>query len=511
MDFNRDNFFKLLQENESQRTEILLLNEKIQYLIRKLFGKSSEKISPDQLDLFLEEFSDLVQEAIEEKAGEGKKQQKRGKKKPLEERIPENLPVERVVIEPEEVLADPDAWEKIGEEVTVELDVNPARIIKREIVRPKYKKKADREQPPVVAPAPARLVENSHASVGLLVYLILGKYCDHLPLYRQSSILKIRYGVEISRKTMGNWMYLVANWLGMIYEAMRAEIRASGYIQVDETPIEYIEPGKGGCAKGQLWAYHAPTLKTVLFEWHPSRASDCLDGMLDGFQGLIQSDGYGAYEGWYNKEEHRDQRGNVVLATCWAHARRKFYEARQYPRSAEVIEEIRKLYLLESALRETPGADRSIARKEQAEPVLENIKAILEQEQPRQLPQGAFGKAISYTLKMWDKLVAYIGHGALEIDNNLTENAIRPTAIGKKNWLFFGSSSSGQTSAILYTVVETCRKLDINPDHYLRETLAALPTMMTPEAASWTPIQWKARRLAKDAPPAPSAERAAIS
>jgi transposase len=162
------------------------------------------------------------------------------------------LPVEEVVIEPEEVLADPEAFKRIGEEVTEELDVVPTKFFKRRIVRPKYVRKADRSLPPVVAPAPKRIIENSYASAGLLTNIVLGKYADHLPLYRQAQINKTRFGVEISRQTMADWMYRLAQMLAMIYEAMREEIRSSTYLQIDETPVRYQNPGSGKCGQGYL-------------------------------------------------------------------------------------------------------------------------------------------------------------------------------------------------------------------------------------------------------------------
>ena len=243
MVFTRKHFDRLVDEgmvlrseNDQLKTENLLLKEKVQFLLKKLFGRSSEKLNPDQMQLALEELRDL-QDALElaenpvEEAQE-KPESQRGKRKPLDAKIPENLPVEIVVIEPDEVKANPELWEKIGEERSEQLDVVPTRFFKVVTLRPKYKKIADRSVAPIVAPAPKRLIENSYASAGLILHIILGKYCDHLPLYRQEQIFKQRFGVEISRKTMGGWMHLMANWLSLIYEALRNEIRASGYIRM---------------------------------------------------------------------------------------------------------------------------------------------------------------------------------------------------------------------------------------------------------------------------------------
>ncbi|VGO21489.1 hypothetical protein SCARR_03563 [Pontiella sulfatireligans] len=498
MVYTRENFNQLLAENASLKSEVNLLQEKVQCLMKKLFGRSSEKLSPDQLELELEELREL-QEALElaetkaELAEEEQKESKRGKRKGLDARIPKDLPTETIIIDPDEVLAHPELYKKIAEVRTEKLDVTPTRFFRTVIIRNKYKKRDDRSIAPLIAPAPKQLIENSYASTGLVLHIILSKYCDHLPLYRQEQIFKQRFGVEISRKTMGGWMYLVAQWLSLIYEALRNEIRASGYIQADETFIKYQDPKKDYCPNGYLWAYHSPG-KGVLFEWYASRAATCLDSMLVDYAGLLQTDGYAGYTSWLNKKSHAKEKAAIIHAACWAHARRKFREVPGNPTAEDIVKRIAKLYRVERKLRNNPDLDPAAYRREHATPVMEGIKTILETERFRQLPQSNFGKAINYTLERWDALNFYLEHGRLEIDNNLVENAIRPTAIGKKNFLFFGSPDSGQTSAVIYSLIETCRKLDINPAVYLREVLTALPTMNQSEAASWTPARWKSNR-----------------
>ena len=504
MDFNRENFSLLLDQHDALRsekeeleTENRLLKEKVQYLLKKLFGRSSEKLSPDQMELLFEELHEL-QEALALAEDQPEEEppateSRRGKRKPLRERVPENLPVEQVVIIPDEVKAEPERYKKIGEEISRELDVVPTRYFIREIVREKFIEVDNREAPPVIAPAPEKLIPGSYASTGLILSIILGKYCDHLPLYRQEQILKIRHGIEISRKTMGNWMYLIADWLTLIYEALRNEIRQSGYMQIDETFIKYQDPEKDHCPNGYLWAYHSPGCG-VLFEWFPCRAAECLDPMLDGYGGYIQTDGYSGYTAWLNDEKHVQERADIIHAACWAHVRRKFVETPGNSNARKIVKLIARLYRTETELREHPELDRAAYRQTHAAGVLEQIKAILDHEQPRQLPQSSFGKAINYALERWEELNHYLEHATLEIDNNLVENAIRPTAIGKKNFLFFGSPDSGQTSAVIYSLIETCRKLGINPADYLRETLEALPTMEQHAAANWTPSRWQATR-----------------
>ena len=199
------------------------------------------------------------------------------------------------------------------------------------------------------------------------------------------------------------------------------------------------------------------------------------------------------YPCWLNKPEHTAEREAIIHAGFWAHARRKFAEASDSI-SRKIVRLIAKLYRIETELREKPELDRSAVRQQKAAPILDNIKTILEREKERQLPKSTLGEAIRYTLTRWKSLTRYLEHSWLEIDNNLVENAIRPTAIGKKNFLFFGSPDSGQTSAVIYSIIETCRKLGINPSDYLHDVLNALPTMSSAEAPDWTPARWKARQ-----------------
>lgn len=488
---------KLAAETQTLQNEIKYLNEKVKYLLKQLFGSKSEKIDPNQLTLLLNgpELPVMNEEALAE-VEEVTPAPRRAKRRPLAERLPDDLPVETVVIEPEEVLAHPEEYKKIGEETLIELDMEPARFFKRQIIRPKYVKLADRQQPPIVAPAPKRIIENSFASAGLLTAILLGKYADHLPLYRQEQIFKVRHGVELSRKTICDWMWSIAYQLAMIYECLRHEIRSSGYIQADETPVAYQAPGNGKCATGYLWTYLSMD-RGALFEWFPSRANDCLTKMLSKFQGQLQSDGYAAYEAFYAKPLNQKLRAGVERAGCWAHARRKFYEARNdSPLAAQVLADIQALYRVESDLRDQPADAglRLATRQRESLPILRKIHDRLKTATASHRPQSLTAKAIFYAVEQWERLEVYTRHGHMEIDNNLVENAIRPTAVGKKNWLFFGSKEAGQTSAIIYSLLESCRRLGINPQEYFLDVLPRLPTMTNQTAALYTPAQWKAAR-----------------
>jgi len=425
MEFTEENFNKQAAQLERKDVEIQQLKQRLDWLLRKIFGRSSEKIDPDQLRFEFGSEAVLPGEPeAEDEVEEVKSTRKRRTRRPM--KLPENLPVVEDIIEPNEVLANPDAFKRIGEESFDQLDFTPATMFIRRTVRPKYVSIEDRELPPVLAPAPKRIIDQSIASPALLLHMVISKYCLHTPLYRQAQDFKRRFGVDLNFRTMSGWMFQLAEMLAQIYEAMRAEMRAQPYLQVDETPIRYINPGNGTCSKGYLWVYNVPHAD-VLFEWHTGRGNECMEKTLGGFDGHIQSDGYGAYETF------RKENPDIKLFCCWAHARRKFFEAREESSfAARTVEEIANLYQVEKTLRKNAALDRRTLRQKESVPVLHRMRLELLSEQPRHLPQSLTRKAINYTLTLWDKLILYAEHSELEIDNNLVENAIRPTAVGKR-------------------------------------------------------------------------------
>ena len=480
----------LIAENERLRAENKLLRDKVDLLVRRVFGSSSEKLDANQLllDLGAGEESGFDEEPA---AGEEPAPAPRKKRAARRDRLPDGLPEERTVIDPPEVAATPEDYRLIGSEETVKLDVEPMRFKKIVIERRKYVRK-DGAGAPVVAPAPEQLIPGSFASASLLARICTGKFADHQPLYRQEQIFA-RENIILSRKTMCGWVWRTANWLRIIYEQLRLELRSAGYLQVDETPIGFLSPGSGKTKTGYLWVYHAPG-KGVLFEWHASRAADCLADMLGDFSGTIQTDGYTAYES-YNGT--RPDGRKLKLGNCWAHARRGFHRAQdESALSKAVLKDIQELYRIEAELREagTGAQQRETRRRTESAPMLAAIKGKLEAHRPHHLPQSLTGKAISYALERWDGLTMYVGNGEMEIDNNLVENAIRPSAIGKKNWLFFGSESGGWQNAVMYTVVQNCRMHGINPEEYLKDVLGRLPHIKADEARELTPAKWLAAR-----------------
>ena len=476
------------------QVEITLLRQKLDALARRIFGVSSEALDPAQLQLLLQ-MPELSAAVAEKPSAPIVVEKARTTRKARTPRLPDNLPVVEEVIDPEPVKAEPQNWRCIGQEVSEQLDYEPGRFLRRRTVRRKYVHRIESEVAPVIAPLPERLRDRSLPAPGLLAHILVGKYCDHLPLYRQEQIYG-RAAVQLPRQSLARWIELAADWLKPIYEHIRTGVMAGGYVQVDETPVDYLEPGHGQTRQGYLWTCSRPGGE-VIYHWQTSRAAACLDKIIPvDFRGTVQCDGYGAYRTFAGN------RGQAVqLAGCWAHVRRKFYEPlEQSPRSAGwIMRQIQNLYRIEASLRDQRAGPKSRAavRAHQSVPIVQRIERALIRfkSSRRYLPQSLLGQAIDYTLGQWPALQVYLADGRVEIDNNLVENAIRPTAIGKKNWLFIGDAEAGERSAIVYTIVENCRCLSIDPYSYLRDVLTRLPRMTNHQVPEVTPAAWlKAQR-----------------
>jgi transposase len=495
----RDARLKLKEEQVEQlQQERTLLEQRIDHLLRQIYGVRSEKVNPDQMQL-------LLQGLHTPGPGEGKgsspeaakapaprlKDPAPGKTQRTPRRLPEHLPVIEEVIVPLAVQADPQAWRRMGEEVTERLDFEPARFFRRRIVRPKYVQREAIDAVPITAPLPPCILERSIATPGLVAQILVAKYVDHLPLYRQQSIYRSRHGVELSRQLMGQWVDVAADWLKPIYRQMHCEVLAQSYVQIDETPVRYLAPGHGKTKTGYFWTVHRPGAD-VIFNWQTSRAAACLETIIPAdFNGVIQCDGYSGYDAFA-----RTHPGEVQLVGCWAHTRRKFFDAREHaPRQAALILQlIQNLYRTEARLRQSRAGprQRALARLVESRPVIERLRRTLLHWKSRQrfLPQSLMGKAIDYALGQWSSLLPYLEDGRLEIDTNLVENAIRPTAVGKKNWLFIGEANAGERSAIIYTIVESCRRRGIDPYAYLRDVLTRLPMATNWQIKDLSPEAW---------------------
>ena len=475
--------------------ENALLREKIHALARRLFGVKSEQLDAAQLRLLLQGLDEPGKAPEPVGAEAPRRSQVPSPPRSRTPRLPNHLPVVEEIILPERVKAAPEQWRRIGEEISERLDYEPAHFLRRRTVRPKYVRRGLLDAVPIIAPLPPVILERGIVAPGLLAQIVVAKYCDHLPLYRQESIYWSRHQVWLPRQTMTEWMGLAADWLKPIYKHIRREILASGYVQVDETPIRYLAPGHGKTKLGYLWTCHAPR-GDVVFHWQTSRAASCLEKIIPvDFCGTIQCDGYEAYDCLAKGRGEK-----ITLAGCLAHVRRKFYNAKETaPKVAGwFLQHFQNLYKLEAQLRQSRAGPRrrQAARANLSRSVLARLHRALVRLKTvrRYLPQSLMGKAIAYALGQWPSLQLFLDDGRLEIDNNLVENAIRPTAIGKKNWLFFGEAEAGERSAILYTIIESCRRRDIDPFAYLRDVFTRLPSMTNWQIKDITPKAWAKSR-----------------
>ncbi len=476
------------------RRENELLRQKIELLIRRVFGSSSERLDRAQLELLLQ--LSASPNITEQEVSPTVVSSSRCSCRQRTLRLPENVPVVEEVIDPEPVKQKPEAWRCIGQEVSEQLDYEPARFLRRRTIRRKYVHRVDVQDAPLIAPLPERLLDRSLPAPSLLAHILVSKYCDHLPLYRQEQIFLQRHRVYLPRQTLARWVELAADWLKPIYEHIRTGVLAGGYVQVDETPINYLEPGNGKTKQGYFWTFNCPG-GDGFYQWQTSRAAACLENVIPvNFIGALQCDGYSAYRAFANT------RGQMIeLAGCWAHVRRKFYEAlEQSPRvTGWLLRQIQHLYRIEADLREHRAGPRlrQAVRASQSRPMVERLQRALVRlkSSGRYLPQNFLGQAIDYALGQWPTLEVFLKNGRIEIDNNLVENAIRPTAIGKKNWLFIGDADAGQRSAIIYTVIENCRRRELDPYAYLRDVLTRLPNMTNWQIPEVTPQAWAKAQL----------------
>ncbi len=401
----------LRQQLEGAQIEIRLLRAKLDALARRMFGKKSEQLSEAQLQLLLQEQTapgpalgkESGPQAFETQPLRSEREVRRKAKRGP--RVPEHLPVVEEVLVPEAVKNEPALWRKIGEEVSELIDFEPARFWRRRLVRPKYVHRQEVDAVPVVAPLPDSLQARCLAAPVLLAQILVAKYADHLPLYRQESIYWSRHQVWLPRQTMVRWVELAADWLEPIYKEIRREVFSKGYVQVDETPVRYLDPGYGKARQGYLWTTHCPGGDTV-YRWETSRAAACLERVAPAqFNGIMQSDGYEAYPCYARKRV-----GEIRLAGCWAHARRGFFEAQaESPRLAGfILLQIGHLYGVEKRLREElagPGL-REARRLAESVPILRRLKKVFKLLQKRRqiLPKSNFGRAIAYALERWEEL-----------------------------------------------------------------------------------------------------------
>lgn len=492
---NEEQVEQLIKEVERLRKENELLRQKLDALARRLFGRKSEQLDKNQLEFLLGQLAQSDQpSASGEAAIPEAEPNRRRPSQPRKPRTPDDLPVETEVIDPPSVTENPSLFRQIGEEISEQLDYEPGRFLKRRTVRRTWVKLNDPDAVPLTAELPPKLLERGILAPGLLAHILVSKYTDHLPLYRQEAIFEQRHGVYLPRQTLARGVELAAEWLKPIVNHILAEQLAGGYVQIDETPVKYLDPGQGRAAQGYFWTVKTPNGDTV-YHWTPGRGHESLLAILpEDFNGTVQCDGYGAYRTMLKK------RPGVQLAGCWAHVRRKFHEAYQQKeapvRSAWVLGQVGQLYRIERRLRESRAGPnlRAAVRAAQSRPILNRLHKLFSKIQNQHRPQSLMGKALSYALGQWEQLEVFIVDGRLEIDNNQVENAIRPTALGRKNWLFIGAEEAGWRSAVIYSIVQSCKAQGVEPYAYIKHALTRLPSMTNRQIPTITPKAWAAAR-----------------
>jgi transposase len=461
----------------SYTVEIESLKLQILKLRRLQFGNRSEKRAREieQLELWVEELEAAATERSSVLAEQAGFPPAVSTPKPRRE-FPAHLPRETQTIAPHEA-ACPDCGgelKPLGEDVSELLELEPVRFKVIRQVRPKL---ACASCDTIVqAPAPTRPIERGMAGPGLLAHVLVGKYADHLPLYRQAEIYA-REGVELDRTLLAQWVGSVSALLTPLTDALRAHVFSSDVVHADDTPIPVLAPGRGKTKTGRLWTYvrderpaAGEIAPAVWFAYSPDRKGEHPQRHLDEFSGILQADGYAGFSKIYDG-------GRVLEAACWAHVRRKFvdlHELHKSPIAAQALDQIGALYAIEHEIRGRPPDERRAVRRERSSPLLEALKAWLDQTLKTLSQKSATAKAIRYALGRWEALGRYCDDGRIEIDNNAAERALRCVALGRKNFLFAGSDAGGDRAAAIYSLLGTAKLNGCDPEAFLRDVLARI-------------------------------------
>jgi transposase len=479
------------------QSEIERLRLIVQKLQRNQFGRRSERLDDDQLQFGFEDLeADLAR--VEAKLPPSAQEPPTSKSQIDRPSLPAHLSREnmRLDIEHQACPCCGGELHVIGETVSEMLDHVPARLRVIRICRPRYGCRACGTIHQ--APAPERPIAKGLATPGLLAHVLVAKYCDHLPLYRQSQIFA-RQGVELNRSTLANWVGGAVWWLEPLHARLAEHVFASQTLFADDTPVPVLDPGRGRTKTGRLWVYArddrpwcGPDPPATVYLYSPDRRAERPAAHLERFKGIVHVDGYPGFE-------RLATAGHIQLAACWAHARRKFYEVHQAtgsPVAAEALRRIGELYSIEATIRGQTAETRRSVRRSQSLPLIAAMKAWLEVELNRLPPRGGVADAIRYALTRWTALCRFLDDGHIELDNNTVERAIRPIALGRKNHLFAGSDGGAQRWAIVASVLATAKLNDIEPFAYLRDVLECLsdghPMSRLDDLLPWNWIQLKA-------------------
>jgi transposase len=493
---------QLLESMRSLRRLNEQLEHRLQQLLRAHFGQRSEKIDPAQMMLFAQQILAQAQAPSPAPADAPvpRPRQGHGRKK-----LPRNLPRKTVVIDvpPEQRTCKCCGNEltKIGQETSEQIEWVPASACILQTVRPKYACKHCPDGTVVTADKPRQPIEKGLPGPGMLAHVITSKYCDHQPLNRLSHILQ-RHGLDISRSTMCGWMAASAKLLIPLYDLLVRQVLSSRSLHTDDTPVPVLDKDRDRTRQGRLWTYRGDDLHPyTVYDYTPSRARDGPVQFLGDFHGHLHADAYGGYDGIFTN-------GKVIEVLCWAHARRKFFDAQESDtaRATVALAYIRRLYQVERQAKELfqrqeHGANarplsaiRLELRQAHSAPVLKDLEAFLRQQTGGAnpvLPKSPLGIAINYCLSNWPAFLRYAADGDLDIDNNASERDLRPVVLGRVNYMFFGSDNGGHTAAVLYSLIASAKRHGLDPFAYLRDVIGRISDHPSNKLHELLPDHWK--------------------
>ena len=475
------------RDAELRSADLAIRVARLEHLIRELrrarFGRSSEKLGEDQLELAFEDIETAIAEEQEASgADETAPKALPSSPKRRSRALPKDLPRKERMIVPDDLSCPCGCGDMvvIGEDRAERLDVQPAQFRVLVTIRPRYacpKGRAGVRQ----APAPPALIEGGIPTEATIAHVLVSKYADHLPMYRQAQIMA-RQGVPVGRATLSDWAGRAAFHLGPVVDRMAEHLKRGSHLYMDETTAPVLDPGRGRTKTGYLWAmmrddrsWGGSDPPGVVFRYAPGRGGAHADRMLRGFEGILQVDGYGGYN---RLADPRRTGGDPLrLAYCWAHARREVIRAMPQagsPVAEDLLARIARLYAVEAQVRGRPAEERLAARQEQSVPVLAELRTALDAHAARLSKRSELGRAVAYIRSRWEGLTRFSENGRIDMDTNPVENAIRPLALGRKNALFAGHDEGGRTWARIASLIGTCRLNDIEPFAYLRATLEAV-------------------------------------
>jgi len=485
-----------------ERDQLAGQNDRLRHLLRQMqrmqFGRRSEKLDPDQLNLALEDLEQAIaeSEAEQEKTDPALRQAHSRKRRARRGPLPEHLPRVEIVVEPQDTACPwcGGAMHVIGEDRSQRLDVVPAQYQVIVTRRPKYACRSC-QGAVVQSPAPARLIEGGLPTERLVAHVVVAKYADHCPLYRQAQILA-RQGITIDRSVLAFWTGYAAAEIKPVWRLMREELLRSTTLFVDETTAPVLDPGRGRTKTGYFWAlarddrpWQGGAPPAVVYNYAPGRRSDYALALLKGYTGVLQTDGYAGYRALADPQRAG---GPATLAFCWAHWRRQFFDLAKSPPApiaVEALKRIAELYQIEAEIRGKSARERRAARQEKTKPLVAALKTWLETSLARLAGGSTIAQALRYGLNHWDGLVRFLDDGRIEIDSNTVERSMRPIALNRKNALFAGSDKGAEHWAMLASLIETCKLHSINPEAYLTDVLTRLvngwPNKRIAELTPW--------------------------